>query len=158
MKRFLLLFVAVILLAFTAWTAMTQVGPDQRGVVLRFGRVIDTVGPGLHIGLPWGIDRVERVAVDRVRRVTVGLPNNDAEDDDLAKVIPAGQLLTGDHNIVNVQIVVQYAVEDGAIAQFFLYGDQADSFVARAAETALAEWVAGRGVDEVLLSGKDVLP
>jgi len=142
--------------AVTLWTCLAQVEPGERGVVLRFGRVVDTVEPGLYIGYPWGIDRVERVAVDRVRRVTLGFTSSDG--DDFGLEVPPGQMLTGDHNLVNVQIAVDYAVNETQVEQFVLYGDQADGLVARAAETVLAEWVAGRGVDDVLLRGKEVLP
>jgi len=156
MRRYLLLPLLVLGVALTAWTSLAQVEPGERGVVLRCGRVIDTVGPGLYIGLPWGIDRVERVAVDRVRRVKLGFTTSDSDDFGLA--IPPGQLLTGDHNLVNVQVVVEYAVDDRQVEQFVLYGDQADGLVGQVAETVLAEWVAGRGVDDVLLRGKEILP
>jgi modulator of FtsH protease HflK len=156
MRRYLLLALVVIFLAITVWTSVAQVEPGERAVILRFGQVADTVGPGLYVGLPWGIDRVERVAVDRVRRVTLGFTNPDL--DDIGSVVPPGQLLTGDHNLVNVQIVVDYAVNETEVEQFVLYGDQADSLVARTAETVLAEWVAGRDVDDVLLRGKEILP
>jgi membrane protease subunit HflK len=140
----------------TLATAVTQVGPGERGVVRRFGRVLSTVGPGLHVGLPWGIDRVDRVDVDRLRHVPVGFTIS--ESDDMGLSTPPGQLLTGDHNLVNVQVVLDYAVNDTEVELFVLYGDAADGLVARAAETVLAEWAAGRGVDEVLLRGKEVLP
>jgi modulator of FtsH protease HflK len=158
MRRFLLLLTVIAAAAFTAWSCCTQVDPGERGVVLRLGRVVTTVEPGLYVGLPWGIDRVERVAVDRVRRVLLGFTSSDS--DDLGLAIPPGQLLTGDHNLVDVQVVVEYAVKDSdmEVQQFVLYGDQADGLVGRVAETVLAEWVAGRGVDDVLLRGKEILP
>ncbi len=154
--RWILAALAVLGLAATLWSCTAQVEPGERGVVRRFGRVIGTAGPGLYFGLPWGIDRVERVAVDRVRRVTVGFTVS--ESDDMGLSIPPGQLLTGDHNLVNAQVAIDYAVNDDEVELYALYGDQADALVARAAETVLTEWVAGRGVDEVLTRGKVVLP
>jgi membrane protease subunit HflK len=155
--KYIVLVLVGIGLIYTAATAVTQVQPGERGVVRRFGRVIQVTGSGLHIGLPWGIDRVYRENVDFVRRVTIGFTGRDS--DDLGLVMPAGQLLTGDHNLVDVQVVVEYAVKDNEVEQFVLYGDQrADGLVARAAETVLTEWVAGRGINEVLLSGKQMLP
>src|SRR4051812_22288071 len=54
-------------------TGVTQVQPGEIAVVRRFGRVLDErPGPGLYIGLPWGMEQVDRVAIDQVRRVTVG--------------------------------------------------------------------------------------
>jgi modulator of FtsH protease HflK len=154
--RYLLLIVAAVVVVFTVLTSFTQVNSGERGVVYRFGRVIRVAGPGLHVGLPWGIDRVERVAVDRVRRVTVGYSGSDSEDIGLAT--PPGQLLTGDHNLVNVQVVLDYQVDPSEVEQFVLYGDQADGLVARVAEAVLAEWSAARSVDVVLLTGKVALP
>jgi membrane protease subunit HflK len=156
LRRLLLVALILAAVAVTLGTCVAQVGPGERGVVRRFGRVIATVGPGLYIGLPWGIDRVDRVDVDRLRHVTVGF--SASESDDMGLSTPAGQLLTGDHNLVNVQVVLDYAVKDTEVELFVLYGDGADGLVARAAETVLAEWAAGRGVDEVLLRGKEVLP
>src|SRR5947209_15475217 len=89
-------------------TGVTQVRPGERALVRRFGRVLDEQPePGLFVGLPWGMDRIDRVPVDRVRRVEVGY-QPDADEDKLTT--PPGQLPTGDHNLVNVQVVLNYSV------------------------------------------------
>jgi membrane protease subunit HflK len=156
MRRYVLLALLLVGLAWTFWSALTQVESGERGVVMRFGRIVDTVGPGLHVGMPWGIDRVKRVSVDRFREIAIGFTARDSDELDLE--IPPGQLLTGDHNLVNIQVVLQYAVDEKEVERFVLYGNEADSLVSRAAETVLAEWVASRGVDEVLLRGNAMLP
>jgi membrane protease subunit HflK len=126
------------------------VSPGERAVVRRFGRVLrDDPGPGLHVGLPWGIDRVDRVAVDRVQRVAVGFTEESA-----AAPLPAGQLLTGDHNLVNVQATLYYRVRPDEAADYLVHADRADGLIARVGEAVLGEWVASRTVDETLLNGK----
>jgi modulator of FtsH protease HflK len=156
MKRILLSLFAVFLLLYTAATAFTQVQPGERAVVRRFGRLLpEQPRPGLHVGWPWGIDQVERVSVARIRRVAVGFTGKD-EAEDIAT--PAGQLLTGDHNLVNVQAEIHYKVIEAEVEKYFLQAERADVLVARAAEAALADWIAGRTVDEVLLRGKAILP
>jgi membrane protease subunit HflK len=155
LRRF---FWASVLLLGVAYllSGVTQVRPGERAVVRRFGRVLDQQPkPGLFIGLPWGMDRIDRVAVDQVRRVEVGY-RPDADEDNLTT--PSGQLLTGDHNLVNLQVVLNYAVKHDAIENYVVHADEADGLVARAAETVMAEWVAGHTVDEVLLRGKVDLP
>jgi len=144
-----------ILLGLYLLTGVTEVRPGERGVVRRFGRVVDTPGPGLRIGWPWGIDRVDRVAVDKVRRVAVGFQ---PKADDAGLATPPGQLLTGDHNLVNLQVMVDYVVRDDQAAEFLVAGPQVDPLIERAAESALAEWVSARTVDDVLLGGKVELP
>src|SRR5947209_20315446 len=104
MRRLLLILVA--LFAAYLLAGITAVRPGERAVVRRFGAVVATPGPGLWVGLPWGLERVDRVAVDLVRCVTVGYePDADAE-----APLPAGHLLTGDQNVVTVRIVIDYAV------------------------------------------------
>ncbi|MCI0639690.1 MAG: protease modulator HflK [Gemmataceae bacterium] len=157
MKRLVLAALLVLFLGWTVLSAVTQVEPGERAVVRRFGRILDyKPGPGLFIGLPWGCDRVERVAVGQVRRVAVGLDIGPATEED--RLTPPGQLLTGDHNLVNIQAEVNYAVVEDEVVKFVLHKDRVDALVARAAETALAEWIAGRDVFEALRRGKAVLP
>ena len=154
--RYVLLLVIATGAIVTLATMLTQVQPGERAVVRRFGRLLDEKpGPGLYRGLPWGIDRVDRVPVGRVRRVVVGFDEKEEAD---PAVTPVGQLLTGDHNLVNVKAEIYYRVREADVERFVLLADRADALVARAAEAALAEWVAGRPVDEVILRGKVRLP
>jgi membrane protease subunit HflK len=139
---------SVILLGYAA-TGLYQVLPGESAVVRRFGRVLpERPEPGLHLGLPWGADRVDRVAVDHLRRVVVGYQ----EDGDAA--MPPGQMLTGDHNLVNVQAAIYYKIRPDRVADYVVQADRVDGLTARAAETVLAEWVASRTIDEALLNGK----
>jgi modulator of FtsH protease HflK len=150
--RYLLLFLFVAYLL----TGVAQIGPEERAVVRRFGKVVAKPGPGLWIGLPWGIDRLDRVPTATVRRVTVGYQPEAIDD----SAMPAGQLLTGDQNLVNVQVAVDYALAEGetALEDYVMQCDHIDGVIAREAEAVMAEWVAGRTVDEVLLAGNAELP
>jgi membrane protease subunit HflK len=135
-------------------TGLVQVRPGERAVVRRFGRVLaEKPEPGLWVGLPWGMDRVDRVAVDRVQSITVGYQETDA-----GETMPPGQLLTGDHNLVNVQAALYYKVRLPEIEDYVLQEDRVGALLSRAAEAVMAEWVAGRTVDDVLLNGKNELP
>ena len=84
------------------------VGPDQRAVVRRFGAVADEVGPGMHYRVPWPVDRSTSSRPPSVMKVGVGfvLPSGDGE------MPPGPELLTGDTNIVNVNLVLQYVIRD----------------------------------------------
>jgi membrane protease subunit HflK len=146
---------ALLLLAYLA-TGIYQVGPDERAVVRRFGRVVARPGPGLGVGLPWGVDRVDRVPVRTVRQIRVGYDPETATESGT----PAGQLLTGDQNLVNVQLVLDYAIgeTDDDLDTYVIHRDQVDATLARAAEAAVAEWAAGRTIDQVLLTGNAALP
>jgi membrane protease subunit HflK len=152
--RYTLLAGGLVLLAYLL-TGVTQVRPGERAVIRRFGRVVAKPGPGLHLGLPYGMDRVDRIPVDFVRPVRVGY---DPAADESDEVTPPGQLLTGDHNLVNVQVVLDYTVRDEQIEDYVVQAERVDGVIARTAEAVLAEWVAERKVDDVLIQGKAELP
>jgi membrane protease subunit HflK len=146
----------LLLLAGYGLTGVAQVRPGERAVVRRFGRVLEhKPEPGLWVGLPWGMDRVDRVVVDRVQSVVAGYREEGEEGADLP--MPPGQLLTGDHNLVNVQAVLYYKVRPDEVADYVVQADRVDALLARAAEAEMARWVAGRTVDDVLLNGKNQL-
>src|SRR5262249_23302714 len=90
-------------------TGIAQVRPEERAVVRRFGQVVARPGPGLWVGLPWGIDRIDRVPVRTVRQLRVGYDPEAGTD---IPGTPPGQFLTGDQNLVNVQLVLHYPTGD----------------------------------------------
>lgn len=150
--RYLLILLTAAYLA----TGVYQVGPDERAVVRRFGKVVARPGPGLGIGLPWGIDRVDRVPTRTVRQVRVGYDTDTVG----TAATPPGQILTGDQNLVNVQLVLDYAIgaTDEDLDNYVIHREQVDATLGRVAEAAVAEWAAGRTIDETLRTGSAMLP
>jgi membrane protease subunit HflK len=155
MRRWALPLILGLLLIAWLLTGIREIRPGQRAVIRRFGRVLDVQpSAGLWIGLPWGIDQVDLVRVDAKRRLTVGYRPADSADEEA----PPGQLLTGDRNLVNIQIIVNYKVDPDRVVAFVEQSERVEEVLSRAAEAALAEWVAGRSVDEVLTRGNALLP
>ncbi len=129
-------------------SGVKQIGYDERAVVKRFGAVVARPGPGLWLGLPWGIDRVERVQVRAVRQLAVGYsPENYNE----VEFLP-GQFLTGDQNLVNCKLVVEYTIDETGtdIDNYLLNRSVLEVIVTRETEAIAAEWAASRTVDVVL--------
>lgn len=151
MRRWLWLMLLIVGLAYLA-TGIYQVKPGELAVVRRFGRVLEQPRlPGLNVGLPWGLDRVDRIAVDSQRQLDVGfLPDVPLPEDS----VPAGQLLTGDNNLIDVRISVYYRVDretPGAVADYVLNAERVLEVLPRAAEAALSRALASERVDAVLL-------
>src|SRR5262245_5737887 len=148
MRRLLWIIPAALLLLYLL-TGVVQVRPGERAVVRRFGRVLPhKPEPGLWVGLPWGLDRVDRVEVDKVRQVGVGYG-----EDELG--LPSGQFLTGDHNLVNVRALLYYKVHAADADLYVAEGaPRVEAVLERLLEAAAGEWVAGRAVDDALLVGK----
>jgi membrane protease subunit HflK len=85
--------------------------------------------------------------------MTVGWTDAEIKDETGTAMTP-GQMLTGDHNLVNVQAVIEYRVIFDQVDKYVLMEESVEPLIARAAEAALAEWLAGHEVDEAILRGK----
>ncbi len=127
------------------------IGADQQAVVTRFGRVVEPrVMPGIHVSLPWPIDRVSKLKVRQLQRLVVG---GGAPDTVVGRAQPlVSQFLTGDQNLLHLRVVVQYSV--GVPADYLFQADNVPGAVGAAVESELARRVAHRGVDAVLTTEK----
>jgi len=131
-----------------ALSGVRVIGPAERGVVQRFGRALEVQAtPGVHVGLPVGIERLTRATVHRTRRVTVG----SAAADRILGGVPAAedsQFITGDRNLVEIRMSVQYVMRD-PLLYLFAVADP-DVAVRHVCEAALSDVLCGTGVDAVL--------
>jgi modulator of FtsH protease HflK len=132
-------------------TCIYIVRTDQQAVVTRFGAVVEPrVMPGIHLSLPWPIDRVTRLKVQQLQRLVVG---GDLADTVTGRTQPLqSQFLTGDQNIISMRVVVQYSV--GVPVDYLFRNENVAKSVGAAVETALAERLAARPVDAVLTTEK----
>jgi membrane protease subunit HflK len=143
----------LLLLVVAAFSSYYTVEPDQKAVVLRFGRHIATNDPGLHFKLPFGIDRAITVPVTQVRKIEFGYGTAQAgvrtsyrpttEDDEAVSL-----MLTGDLNIVDLSWVVQYQIADPERYLFGMYSP--DRAVQDLGESAMRAVVGDHTIDEVL--------
>ena len=103
---------AVVVIALLGVTSVSQVDAEEEGVILRFGKHVKTVGPGLHIHLPYPIDRVIKVKTRRVDVQEFGYRSGQG-----GRIIETGyqsesSMLTGDLNIVLAGWDVQFSREN----------------------------------------------
>jgi membrane protease subunit HflK len=139
--------VALAGLAVYLTSGLFTVGADEQAVVRRFGRVAARVGPGIHYRVPWPVDRVDTVKTTAVMKRGVGF------DAGVGDGAGAGmQIVTGDTNIINVAIVLQYVISNPAA--FLFDAEDPHALIGRLAESALTETVVGMPVDEILTSGR----
>ena len=130
-------------------SGVRMVRPGERIVVRRFGRIVEPAwGPGLHWGLPLGLDRFDRVRTDEVRQLSLG----GGETGEVPDGSGSGEFLTGDLNLVRVQAVVQYRV--ARPADLVVRSVDAQAQLGRLAEASLSRSLARRGVDPVLRSDR----
>ena len=123
------------------------VDTGQRGVVLRFGKYVETTGDGPHWHLPWPIESRQVVNVDQVRTVEIGYRTNVKNE-----MLRESMMLTDDENIVDLQFAVQYVIKD---PKDFLFVDRApEEAVRQVAESAMREIVGRNKMNFVLYEGR----
>ena len=137
----------IVLVAYFA-SGFYLVNADEHAVVRRFGAIEARVGPGMHYRMPWPVDRVDVLKTTSVMKIGVGfdLRANDSES------LKGVELLTGDTNILNVALVVQYAIRNPA--DYLFQVDEPQTLVGMLAESVLTETVVGMPIDEVLTTGR----
>jgi modulator of FtsH protease HflK len=108
-----------IVLIWGLYSSFYTVQPEERAVVKRFGRVTGISDPGLHFKLPFGVDRAQVVATERVLKQEFGFRSEEGEIDSEGRTryderdLPEESLmLTGDLNVIDVEWVVQYRISD----------------------------------------------
>ena len=123
------------------------VNEGQRGVVLRFGKFVETTMPGPRWHLPYPVESAEVVNVAQVRTVEVGYRNTVK-----SKVLKESLMLTDDENIIDVQFAVQYILKSPSD---FLFNTRApEDSVLQAAETSIREIVGRNSMDFVIFEGR----
>jgi modulator of FtsH protease HflK len=153
----LLIGLAVVLIGALIYTGIYTVPTDSVAVVTRLGVFHETVGPGLHFKLPWGVDNAEIVATERILKLEFGYGTEGAtnpyqytrsnQDQNLEK-----SMVTGDLNAVEVEWVVQYRIDDPR-AYLFHFHDPTET-LRDVSEGVMREVVGDRTVDEVLTIGR----
>lgn len=148
--------IAAILVLIGSGGSFYTIEVEEAGVVLRFGKHIETVPPGLHFKLPFGIDQVSTVPVARQLKQEFGFSTPGAtnpsqwtsqEENDLER-----NMVTGDLNSVLVDWVIQYRVTEPE--KFLFKVRDADATLRHASESVMRQVVGDRTVDEVITIGR----
>ncbi len=167
--------VVVLLLVVWALSSVSFVGPGRTGVVMRWGRALDeTMTPGVHLKAPWPMDRVVRVEVPKVRRLEIGFRTRKVARSINAvaaefyatlwesrhaagtyEKLPQEALrLTGDENVVDINVVLFYRVSDPKAYLFKVA--RTEDLIRFTAESVLTN-IAGRlALDDVVTEQRDV--
>ncbi|MCM8794289.1 MAG: FtsH protease activity modulator HflK [Candidatus Omnitrophica bacterium] len=129
------------------------VGPGEQAIIRQFGKETGTAVPGLHYCLPQPIQKATVVNLERVRRAEIGFRSFRRMEETFTQRIPAESLmLTGDANIVEAQMIVQYVVKDPSKYLFRLRDP--DENLRACAEVALRSAAGNATIDEILTVGR----
>jgi membrane protease subunit HflK len=135
-------------------TGFFTVPANEVAVVRRFGRATwPARSSGLQYDLPWPFAKVDRVNLNAIRTLTLG----EATDTANAFLSPATSqpttFLTGDRNLLQLQVAVQYRVSEEFLAQWLYGSDTPEQRLRSLVETMIADLVSRSGVDFVHTQG-----
>ena len=137
------------------WSSFYSVGPDEVGVVLRFGKYVRTTQSGLHMKMPFGIEQVDKPKIRK--RFTQEFGFRTIKAGVQSKITKSGfgnesLMLTGDLNSAVVNWIVQYQIKDPM--EFLFNVRKVEGTIRDISEVAMRQTVGDRSVDEILTFGR----
>lgn len=149
----LLIIIALVVLGWLA-TGFYRVGEDEQGVVLRFGKWVETTGSGLHYHLPSPIESALTPKVTVVNRVDIGFSGDTTarRGQRLSDFSRERSMLTGDENIAELEYSVFWQISD---AGKFLFNIQYQELTIKAvAESVMREIIGQTTLQSALTEGR----
>ena len=139
-------------IAIVIWLllGLYSVGPDEVGVVQRFGKYNRVVGSGLNYHIPYPIETVKTPKVTEVKRIEIGFRT--VGKNQYRTIEQESLMLTGDENIVDAELIVQYKIKDPIDYLFNFIGPELT--LREASEASLRTVIGRHNIDEALTSGK----
>jgi membrane protease subunit HflK len=146
-----------LLVLIILFSGVYTIDPEEVGVVLRFGRYVKTTSPGLNFKIPFGVEKVVKVPVQRQLKQEFGFRTKEpAVRTRYARSSNADAealMLTGDLNSAVVEWIVQYKISDPV--KFLFKVRNAEETFRNMSEAAMREVVGDRSVTDVLTVGRE---
>jgi len=140
----------LLLLVWIVPSIFYTVKPDEEGVVTRFGNFSHRTSPGLHFKLPSPIEHAQTPQITKIRHAEIGFRSSPTGAN--KEVSAESLMLTGDQNIVDIKLVVQYRIADSVAYLFNVR--RPNKLVHDVAETVLRGIIGSKKIDEALTTGK----
>ena len=128
------------------------IAPDEEALVKRFGRVVhEGIAPGIHYRLPYPIEKEYKFRTKIVYKMSVGYRIID-EINNFPPKEEEMRWLTGDTNVINIRILVQYTISRPA---YYLFAMESPSiYIRNVVESLLTKIAGSTAIDELLTVGK----
>lgn len=147
--------ILILLIALFLLTSWFTVGPEEAGVILRFGKYNRTVYSGLHFKIPFGVEEIYKVPIERQLKQEFGFRtlksgvhtsySNESYDEESV-------MLTGDLNVAVVEWIVQYRVKDPY--RYLFKVRNPNQTLRDMTEATMRNIVGDRTVNEILTVGR----
>ncbi len=149
----------IILVLFVVYlcTGIYIIGPDEQAVVKRFGAFIPpAVNQGMHYHFPWPIEEVIKRKVTETKRIEIGFRTMNPGPNPQYNHIPEeARMLTGDENIISIEMVVQYRIIN--LAHYLFKVENQERTLKQAAEASLRQIIGQTLFDNAITTEKQAL-
>src|SRR3990167_6935148 len=157
LKKYTIPIVFIIGIIILGYSSIFTVNANEEAAILRFGKYMETVGPGLHFKLPFGIDKVYAGEVKRIYNEEFGYRTlrsgrESIIDYNFRGASEVSLMLTGDRNCANVHWVVRYKINN--LKEFLFNVRDVNSTIRDVSETVMRGTIGDMSMEEVLTIGR----
>ncbi|KKM20278.1 hypothetical protein LCGC14_1647060 [marine sediment metagenome] len=156
-KKYIIPIAIILGIIIIGYSSIFTVKANQEATILRFGKYMETVGPGLQFKLPFGIDKVYAGEVKRIYNEEFGYRTlrsgrESVIDSDFRGAKEVSLMLTGDRNCAEVNWVVRYKIKN--LKDFLFNVRNVKATIRDVSEAVMRKIVGDRSIDEVLTIGR----
>lgn len=150
LRKWLFIGALVLFLLIGSITCFYTVDDKHQAVVTTFGKVTEVTDAGVHFKIPFGIQKVHLVEVNKYHQIELGYSS---KGNDYAVNSSESTMITGDYNIVNVDFFIEYKISDPV--QYLFASTKPELVLRNLIQSQVRNVVGSSTVDDVLTSGKE---
>lgn len=154
-RKYGTLAVIVIVILMIGTTCWYTVNDKEQAVVTTFGKVTSINDAGVHLKIPFGIQKVHKVDINVFHRMELGYRTDTNNPIGYTVVDNESKMITGDYNIVNVDFFIEYKISDPVKFLFSSYSPE--DVLKNLAQSQIRNVVGSTNVDSVLTDGKELI-
>ena len=157
-KLKMLLLIPILFLVISAiLSCQYTVEETEQAVVTTLGKVTSVEPAGLHFKLPYPIQGVTKVAVNKTQKLQIGYASkNEGESySDSSSVLDEATMITGDFNIVNIDFFIEWKISDPV--KFLFNSDEPSQILKMISQSSARSIIGSKNVDGVLTTEKSII-
>ena len=150
-KRTLITVIIIIAVGYVLLSSVYTVNDKQQAVVTTFGKVTSVADSGIHIKLPFGIQKATLVDVNVLQKIEIGFRSGNTQNN--ATVVESeSKMISGDYNIVNCDFFVEYKISDPV--KYLYNSENPHEILKSLAQSHIRNVISSYDVDSILTTGK----
>lgn len=155
--KFLLYIPALIIIISVILSCQYTVEETEQAVVTTLGKVTSVETAGLHFKLPYPIQNIKKVEVNRTQKMQIGYSNSsdDKGNSKTSSVLDESKMITGDFNIVNIDFFIEWKISDPV--KFLYNSDEPSQILKMIAQSSARSIIGSKDVDGVLTTEKSLI-